>query len=357
MGNLFVTGNSKPVHAITDTIPYQLAYPASFGNRVNIPADNPLTREGVFLGNRLFYERLLSANNRISCASCHKQPFAFADNKAFSDGIDTVETTRNAMSLVNLLWVRHFFWDGRANSLEEQAAIPLSHPHEMGLSPDKGAVKLQHTDNYPALFRAAFGSDSITGDLVVKAIAQFERTLISANSRYDQYLNGSYTPTPEESRGMALFMNNPSPERNIRGAGCGHCHGGPKLYIELFHNNGLDSMPKDRGIEQLTGLATDRGRFRVPTLRNIAVTAPYMHDGRFATLEEVLDHYSDHIQESASLSPVLRSNTNEVGGKSLHLTHEEKHSIIAFLQMLTDSSFLTNPDFANPHTQHNHATR
>lgn len=328
--------------------PYPLEYPASFGNRTNIPASNPLTKEGVYLGRMLFYEKKLSANNRVSCGSCHIQRLAFTDGKAFSTGIDGVPTDRNAMSLANLLWVRNFFWDGRVSSLEQQALTPLTAPHEMGQLPDISAEKLRRTELYPPLFRAAFGTDSISGDRIVKALAQFERTLISARSPYDLYLEGQYQPDSAALRGMRLFMTAPAPARQVRGANCSHCHGGPKLYLELFHNNGLDSIPHDPGREKQTGLAADRGRFRVPTLRNIALTAPYMHDGRFRSLEEVLDHYSDHIHNSASLSPVLRNTSNEAGGSSLRLSKQEQKDIIAFLHLLTDSSFITNPAFSDP---------
>lgn len=314
------------------TGPYPLSYPANFGNRINVPDDNPTTRQGVYLGRALFYETRLSANNALSCGSCHKQELAFTDGLSFSKGVDGVATPRNSMSLANLLWTRKFFWDGRAGSLEEQAAIPLTNPHEMGQALAVSAKKLSTTNVYPALFKQVYGDEHITGERIVKAIAQFERTLISANSRYDQYLCNAYTPTADELKGMALFNQGPQPEKGIRGANCSHCHGGTKNYMELFHNNGLDSIPKDEGIAALTGLAGDRGRFKVPTLRNIALTAPYMHDGRFKTLAEVVDHYSDHIIESASLSTFLRGESNEVNGKALKLTAEEKKQLIAFFK-------------------------
>ena len=284
--------------------PFKLEYPAYFGNRISQPSDNPITEEGVYLGRRLFYETALSANNRLSCASCHRQKLAFTDGKAFSTGFDGTPTSRNSMSLANLLWVRHFFWDGRAAGLEQQAQIPLAHPHEMGQSPEASAKKLQQSKDYPALFANAFGTYTITGSNIVKALAQFERTLISANSNYDKYLQGHYLPTPAELNGIRLFFGDSLPgQTSTTNAGCAHCHGGPKTFIELFHNNGLDAIPKDSGREAITGQAYDRGRFRVVTLRNIALTAPYMHDGRFNTLEQVLDHYSDHLQPSATLSP------------------------------------------------------
>lgn len=323
------------------TGPYDLVYPAYFGNRINIPADNPLTREGVYLGRVLFYETRLSANNKVSCESCHQQRLAFTDGRAFSLGIDSIHTTRSSMSLTNLLWVRSFFWDGRVPTLEQQMTTPLTAPHEMGQSLERSAERLRNTRIYPSLFRAAFGSDSITGDRIIKAIAQFERTLISADSRYDRYLRGQLRPDSAELRGMALFIHSPSPERNIRGANCEHCHASPKFFLDQFHNNGLDSVPVDVGRELFTGLPADRGRFRVPTLRNIALTAPYMHDGRFSTLEEVLDHYSEHVRNSGSLSPVLQN-------VSLKLTGQEKKDILSFLRMLTDSTFITDARFSNP---------
>ncbi|WP_448698887.1 cytochrome-c peroxidase [Mucilaginibacter sp. AW1-3] len=334
---------------VMPTGPYQFNYPANFGNRVNIPDDNPTTKQGVYLGRMLFYEPRLSVNNTLNCANCHKQEFAFTDRRPFSVGADGVETKRNAMSLANLLWTRKFFWDGRAASLEEQAAIPLTNPHEMGQSLEASVKKLNAEPKYPALFMAAYGDENITGERIVKALAQFERTLISANSRYDQYLRKAYQPTTEELKGMELFNTGPQPEKGIRGANCAHCHGGAKTYMELFHNNGLDSIAKDKGIETLTGLAGDRGRFKVPTLRNIALTAPYMHDGRFKTLDEVLDHYSDHVKQSESLSTVFRGESNQVGGQTLKLLPKEKKEIIAFLNMLTDKDFITNPEFSDPH--------
>ncbi len=332
-----------------ETGPYSFVYPADFGNRINVPDDNPTTKQGVYLGRMLFYEKLLSANNTISCATCHQQQKAFTDGKALSAGVDGVPTTRSAMSLTNLLWSRKFFWDGRAESLEAQANFPLTNPHEMGQSLDVSSIKLSKTNNYPQLFKLVYGNESITGDRIVKAIAQFERTLISCNSRYDKYLRGEYKPTDEELKGLALFTSGPNPEKGIRGGNCAHCHGGVKNYMELFHNNGLDSIPKDIGIEALTHLEADKGRFKAPTLRNIALTAPYMHDGRFKTLDEVLDHYSEHVIFSPYVSTFLRGESNDINGKHLNLRADEKKAIIAFLQILTDSTFITDKRFADPH--------
>jgi cytochrome c peroxidase len=350
---LFITGISgwTYVTAHIETGEYRLVYPSNFGNRINIPADNPTTKQGVYLGRMLFYEKKLSANNTLSCGSCHQQDKAFTDGKAVSTGFDQVPTVRSSMSLANLLWARRFFWDGRAGSLEEQAVIPMTSLHEMGQPMQTSVEKISHSVTYQALFRLVYGDGEITGNRICKAISQFERTLISCSSRYDKYLKNAYQPGRQELNGMQLFENAPNPEKGIRGANCAHCHGGAKTYNELFHNNGLDSIPKDAGIETLTGMAADRGRFKVPTLRNIALTGPYMHDGRFKTLDEVVDHYSDHIKESEALSAFLRGETNDAGGKTLHLRRQEKNDIIAFLNMLTDSTFVNDPRFSDPNTQ------
>ncbi|WP_234734150.1 cytochrome-c peroxidase [Tellurirhabdus bombi] len=328
--------------------PYPFIYPAAFGNRFTIPDNNPLTKQGVYLGRLLFYETRLSSTNKISCGSCHQQHRAFTDGLPFSTGVSGRPTRRNSMSLANLLWVRNFFWDGRARSLEDQALIPLSHPDEMGQPAVVAARKLQQMALYPPLFKQVFGSDIITPERMIRAIAQFERTLISANSPYDAYLRGQYVLSEAESRGLKLFTTAPAMERQVRGGNCAHCHGGPKLYQEVFHNNGLDRIPKDPGRREITGMEQDQGRFRVPTLRNITLTAPYMHDGRFASLEEVLDHYSDHIQASSTLSPELMP--TDVSRNQM--TPQEKQDLIAFLHLFTDQGFITNPAFSDPHLTH-----
>jgi cytochrome c peroxidase len=324
--------------------PYPLRYPAEFGGRFRIPPDNPLTREGVALGRRLFYEKRLSSTGTIACATCHQPERAFTDGRARSIGVSGVPTRRNSMALVNLLWVRNLFWDGRASSLEAQALVPLTHPDEMGLRPGQAASILRQTAPYPALFRRVFRTDSLTDDHVAKALAQFERTLISADSPYDRYLRGQYALTETEARGLKLFTTASDARLGRRGGNCAHCHGGPRLEQDLFHTNGLDRQPVDSGRGALTRLPLDQGRFRVPTLRNIALTAPYMHDGRFATLEAVVDHYSDRVQPHAALPPELVP--AQRGG--LGLTRQEKGDLLAFLRLLTDSAFVCNPQFADP---------
>jgi len=327
--------------------PYTLSYPAYYGNRINMPADNTVTVEGVALGRRLFYEKKLSADNTVSCATCHQQNKAFTDGRRFSIGFDGTPTKRNSMSLANMLWISNFFWDGRAGGLEAQAVTPLTDPHEMGQSLDSSAAKLRAADAraektyaagaYTSAFEAAFGDKEITPDRIVKAISQFERTLISANSPYDRYLRGEYRLAPREKIGLDLFFGR---------AGCANCHGGPRTLTETYHNNGLDKEPADCGREAVTKMSYDRGRFRVVTLRNIALTAPYMHDGRFQTLEEVVDHYSNHVEASPTLSPTLRDTANRP--INLRLTTEEKNALVAFLKTLTDSTFITDPRFSDP---------
>ncbi len=331
---------------------YVFKYPSYFGNRINTVPDNPTTKQGVYLGRRLFYEVRLSANNSMSCGSCHMQSKAFTDGRKLSDGVDGSHTDRNTMALVNLLWNRKFFWDARSGSLEEQAGFPMVNPHEMGQSLAVSVRKLQSTTYYPALFRVVFGDEKITSERIVKALAQFERSLISADSKYDGYLNHTVQLTDAEMRGMVLFNTTPNPARSIRGANCSHCHGGPKNYLELFHNNGLDKVYEDAGIGAFTGLEADQGRFKVPTLRNIALTAPYMHDGRFATLEEVVEHYSEHVQHSGALSAFLQNASNDQGKIAVNLKPQEKKDLIAFLNTLTDSTFVTNLQFSNPFIKH-----
>ncbi|RYY55900.1 MAG: cytochrome-c peroxidase [Chitinophagaceae bacterium] len=327
--------------------PLRISYPAGFGNRISIPADNPTTVEGVALGRMLFYETALSVNDKFSCGSCHQQSRAFTDGKQFSEGVDGVTQPRNTMALVNLLWVRQFFWDGRTRGLEDQVTIPMTGVHEMGQSLERSSGKLRKLKTYAVLFEKAFGSPLINEKRIRQALAQFQRTLVSADSRYDRYLAGTYRPTASELNGTRLFYTNPDPSKGIRGAGCRGCHGGDKTYTEMYHNNGLDTAFADQGRQGITGQPQDAGRFRVVSLRNIALTAPYMHDGRFDSLSQVIDHYNREMIQTPTLSPALRS-SNLPGGSSLGLTDREKKDLLAFLHMLTDSTFITNQQFADP---------
>lgn len=331
--------------------------PSYFG-RFTEPPDNPTTREGVSLGRMLFYEKRLSGNQGMSCGSCHQQAHGFAEPRQFSVGITGAMGTKNAMSLANLLWAGRFFWDGRSQSLEEQALIPIEDPLEMNHTLEGAVAALEALPMYQDQFKAAFGDPTITPERIGKALAQFQRTLISANSRYDQYLRGEYQPTDLELQGIQLFFTHPIPQIGLRGGNCGDCHLGPLTSGERnrflgFHNNGLDDDENlQPGLQNVTGNPFDRGKFRAPGLRNIAKTAPYMHDGRFQTLEEVLDHYDLHIRRSETLDPLIIEASNEIllpgDPIRLHLLPQEKQAILAFLHMLTDEDFLQNPAFSDP---------
>ena len=319
--------------------------------KFKVPENNLTTNKGVELGRMLFYEKMLSIDNSVSCASCHKQELAFSDGNKVSIGIFNKKGSRSSMALNNLLWLDStFFWDGRAKSLEHQAMFPIQDSLEMGLSINEMVSKLQKSKLYSLKFNAAFNTRIITSDLVFKALAQFERTLISLDSKYDKYILGNYSLTAQESRGMKLFLQHPIPGNNpaIRGGNCGDCHGGFLFTFNRFHVNGLDAVHVDLGRFNFTKNDADKGKMRAPSLRNIALTAPYMHDGRFNTLEEVLDHYSDHVQLSNTLDPLIREATNELGEKKLLLSSTEKKDIIAFLKILTDSTFISNPNHSNP---------
>ncbi|SHJ03093.1 cytochrome c peroxidase [Hymenobacter daecheongensis DSM 21074] len=342
------------------TTPYQLTLPAGFPQAVRLPADNPLTEEGVALGRSLFYEVRLSRNNALSCGSCHVQSKAFTDGRARAIGADGATHSRGSMSLANMLWEPSLNWDGAADGLEKQARKPIENPVEMHQPLAEGVRKLQQTELYPPLFRKAFGTSTITEENVLKALAQFERTLISANSKYDKLKRREISRlSPTEEAGRQLFLIHPTPADNLAGANCFHCHNEGNLLFSStdytrgaaasFFNNGLDASPADAGRGGVTGLAADRGKFRAPTLRNIALTAPYMHDGRFQTLQQVLDHYSDHVQlSSPNLDINMLGASNTHNGTQLDLTALQKQQLIAFLHTLTDSTFIQDKRFSNP---------
>ncbi|HZG01732.1 MAG TPA: cytochrome c peroxidase [Chitinophagales bacterium] len=302
-----------------------------------IPANNSLTVEGVALGRKLFYDPILSGDNTMSCGTCHKQSFAFTDSTLqLSTGIDGLVGTRNTMPLFNLGWQKKFFWDGGAASLEDQAIAPIENPVEMHESLVNCIAELQAHAEYPALFEQAFGSSTITTPMLMKAIAQFERTMVSDNSKYDQYLRGQSQLTSQELNGLSLYVD--------EGKGdCVHCHTLGSTFSDFeFRNNGLDSIPVDEGRYLITLNDLDKGKFKTPSLRNVEVTAPYMHDGRFSTLEEVLHHYNSDFHVTTLTDPVL-----QVMPKN-RMSQQEMDDVIAFLKTLTDHDFLTNPAFAKP---------
>ena len=327
-----------------EAIPLVLDIPQVFSENIIppvIPIDNPQTVEGVALGKRLFFDPILSGDQSISCASCHSPQSAFSENSPTSIGIDGIAGTRNSMPLFNLAWnySERFAWDGKELSLERQALEPVENPVEMHSDWEDVVDRLQNHPEYPELFLEAFNTSTITKELATKAIAQFERTLISANSKFDNYLLGNTNLTPQELRGLDVFL------REDKGD-CFHCHGSPNNPLWTnndFHNNGLDATFTDLGLGAVTGDPNDNGKFRTPSLRNLLYTAPYMHDGRFATIDEVIDFYSEGLQDSPTIDPLMKN--IDQGGVQLSL--EDKADLKAFLLTLSDPSFINNPDFQN----------
>ncbi len=322
--------------------PVDLEIPQLFEDNILppvIPEDNPLTEEGIALGQKLFFDPILSANNTQACADCHRAPNAFTDPRQFSVGIDGSVGTRNSMPLFNLAWNygEKFFWDGRANSLEEQILDPVTNPIEMANTWPNAVSALESDAMYPQLFEEAFGVTTIDSTLVTKAIAQFLRTLVSSNSKFDRYLLGEVELTPSEENGLAIFLD------EQRGD-CFHCHGNPfnPLWTDnIFHNNGLDEFFEDRGLGRVTGDPRDDGKFKTPSLRNLAYTAPYMHDGRFETLDDVINHYSEGLVYSETIDPLMK----KVGEGGVQLSESDKADLKAFLLSLSDPSFINNPNF------------
>lgn len=336
----------EPIGGSYDPQAYELEAPGYLPTPI-IPADNPLTEAGVRLGRMLFYDPILSDDGSMSCAGCHAQEKAFTDGLPKSVGILGLETRRNAMALVNLSFNNNgFFWDGRAATLEEQALQPIEAHDEFNSTWEEVEERLRSHSDYPSHFRAAFGityPSEITRDLAAKAMAQFERILISADSKYDKVVwRNEDEFTDSEQRGYDLFQIETA--ITIGHPGCTHCHGEPQMTDNLYRNNGLDEVENleafaDKGRGEVTGIVYDNGKFRAPTLRNIALTAPYMHDGRFETLEEVLDHYASGGHGVAN---------EDVNIRPFDLSEQEKTDLIAFLHTLTDSTFIQNPAYSSP---------
>jgi len=345
---VFLSCRKDEYSEVSNATPYIIEYPGiieQYLPPMSIPDDNQMTVEGVELGRHLFYETKLSGDNTQSCASCHAPEFAFTDINQFSTGIDGLEGGRNSMPIINVGWMGSLFWDGRAMSIEDQAFGPVVNPVEMHNTWLKAVDALQADPKYPPMFIEAFGTSEIDSVLVSKAIAQFERTLLSGNSPFDRYLRGESTGMTEQEelevyQGFAVFMDETKGD-------CFHCHGdsfNPLWTDNLFHNNGLDAVITDKGLGAVTGNPNDDGKFKTPTLRNLVFTAPYMHDGRFSTIGEVVNHYSSGLQNSPTIDPLMK-NINQ-GGALLSPT--ERSLLVKFLVALSDSSFVTNPDFQAP---------
>jgi len=337
---------------------YAIAKPANFP-AIPIPADNPMTVDAVQLGRRLFYDPILSADSTMSCASCHLPENSFTDISTFSVGIDGIAGHRNSMSLLNIAYVTDgLFWDGRAPTLEAQALVPVEDVIELHNTWPNVVGKLKNHPTYPTLFRKAFGINDrteITKELAAKAIAQFERILISSGkSKFDEFMSGNIDIFDEEELDGKLMFFDEGQDYNLPDAQCFHCHGGVTLTGGKFFNNGLDSVGslaefKDLGLFKTTGNPNDKGKFRATTMRNIALTAPYMHDGRFQTLEQVINQYDDNgfgvVNEGAFLNNIGFPNGD---GTYTGLTNYQKNALVKFLHTLTDTVFVKNPDILNP---------
>jgi cytochrome c peroxidase len=330
-------GPLLPDYGLDVPEPYALQVPDNFPAPV-LSADNPLTVEGIALGRKLFYEELLSGDNTQSCASCHAQAFGFSDHgQQFSTGIDGVQGSANAIALMNLAWMPGYGWDGREQVLDSMVLEEIRNVVGMHEDLAVAVAELQATADYPAAFEAAFGEATVTGDGILRALAQFGATLVSASSDYDKFRRGEPNQFSQAAfRGMDVFFSD-------RGE-CYRCHSADLLSDYAYHNNGLDSVFSvvNYGRANVTGLPWDIGRFKTPGLRNVEVSAPYMHDGRFATLEEVVEHYNSGIRVSATLDPEI------VKPGGLFLTNQEKGDLVAFLRALTDDGFLGDSTFADP---------
>lgn len=361
--SLFVFVSCKhendPVYSPT---PYTIKVPKFFPTRLNIPPDNPMTVEGIELGRYLFYDGRLSGNTEpgkmMSCGTCHLQSHSFEcgiDHPKFTGGhpfgITGIQTPHYMLPLINLVWNESgYFWSGAIYSsnpitsqrtLEDIVRMGVMAPHELAGDTNKTKALIQSIPGYPDLFEKAFGSRTVTFRNISKAVAQFVRILISSDSKFDKYMRGEEQLTTQELNGYVLFMTED-------GGDCFHCHGGagnPLFTTNLFYNNGKDSVFDDsRDRFSITGDPKDHGAYKVTTLRNIELTGPYMHDGRFKTLEDVIDFYSEGVIWSPYVHPLMHHAYD--GG--VHLTPSKKADLISFIKTLRDDTFLTNPAFSAP---------
>lgn len=329
--------------------------PTSVDSIDNTPATNPITNGGATLGRVLFYDKNLSKNGTIACASCHKQSHAFSDFEKLSNGFNGGHTRRHSMTLVNARWYQRgrFFWDERAATLEEQVLMPFQDAVEMGMTLDEVVTAVKSHDFYPDLFEKAFGTNEINSDRISKALAQFVRSIVSYDSKYDQGRAMVANPgapfpnfTTEENQGKQLFLA----AANNGGLGCFGCHT-TEAFVSANpgpQNNGLDLVTTtDNGAgETFPNQPRFAGAFKTSTLRNIALTAPYMHDGRFATLEEVIEHYNSGVQNHPNLAPALKTPAGTP--VRFNLTDAQKKALVAFLNTLTDNSLATNAKWSDP---------
>lgn len=326
---LLAVAGCRPDEAPADPVdrtPYALALPEGFPPPV-LPPDNELTVARVALGKKLFYDPLLSRDSTVSCASCHRQALAFADDVPVSPGVEGRLGFRNSPTLANLAYLDLFNKDGGVVRLDIQALVPIEDHNEMDFRGLFAAERMQADPAYVAMSLRAYGREP-SSFVITRALAAFQRTLISGEARFDRAERGEALLTPSEARGRDLFFS----ERT----NCGNCHGGFNFTLNEFENNGLYADYEDQGRRRVTLDPADEGKFRVPTLRNVALTAPYMHDGSLPGLEAVIDHYDRGGSGHPNQSPLVRP---------LNLTEQEKADLLAFLQTLTDTAFIENPAF------------
>ena len=331
--------------------------------RDNTPTSNPITNHGATLGRVLFYDRTLSVNGAVSCASCHRQELAFTDAKRFSSGFDGKPVTRNSMSLVNARYYANgrFFWDERAATLEEQVLMPIINPIEMGHSLEALVRQLDQDPLYDLLFQNAFGSSEVTQDRIAKALAQFIRSIVSHRSRFDE--GRSQVASVDDPFPNFTEQENFGKQQFLHRGGCAECHlpaakeadgqvdmpdhrQSAFFFPESATVNGIDGEidGTDLGVGGVTNIAADLGAFKVPSLRNVELTAPYMHDGRFTTLDRVLEHYNWSVRPHPNLDPRL----HQIAANGLALPEREKVALAEFLKTLTDHKLITDPRFSDP---------
>ncbi|MBC8011028.1 MAG: cytochrome-c peroxidase, partial [Burkholderiales bacterium] len=328
-------------------LPPHLLVPIITGQN-NTPGNNPVTDAGATLGRVLFYDKRLSANNTVACASCHQPAHGFSDPRQFSVGFAGGLTDRNSMGLTSAKFYprRSFFWDERAATLEDQVLMPIQNSVEMGLTLDQLVAKVSAEPYYAELFTAAFGNATVNSTRISRALAQFVRSIVSSKTKYDEGAPQAFANfTAQEALGRQIFTG------QVGNATCLACHGTDNFVPGNLNNNGLENPSVDRGVGAITGLATDDGKFKTSSLRNIELTAPYMHDGRFATLEQVVEFYNSGVVAHPNLSPPLRNPPgapNPGQPRRLNLTTPQKAALVAFLKTLTDTSVTTDPKFADP---------
>lgn len=327
---LFLTACKKELTEVPGGNEYSFRAPSHFPEPYYQFENNEVSQEGFILGRKLFYDKRLSLNNTVSCASCHIREYAFSDpGKKVSTGVEGRVGVRNSPALFNLAWSPSFMWDGGINHIEIMPLAPVTDHNEMDMNMQDLMSKLDTLDEYSLLLQSAFGTREMNDQRFFYALTQFLTLLVSSESKYDRFLEGKVQLTDEELEGKYLFEQN-----------CAACHAGVLFTDHSYRNNGLLLDPEDNGRERISLNPDDRGKFKVPSLRNSVLTYPYMHDGRFETLEEVIDHYRFGVNLTATTDPAL------VNG--ITLSEEEKAKLIAFLSTLTDAEFCYNPVFGNP---------